>query len=76
MVVVEAQGYETARVEAVADRDQLVVVPLVRVAPPAVSSAVAEGSARKPGSKSPGGKPTGTAPKSTSTGSLVTEYPF
>ncbi len=74
MVVVEAQGYETARVEAVADRDQLVVVPLVRVAPPAVSSAVTDASARKPGSKGPGGK--STAPKSTATGSLVTEYPF
>ncbi len=79
-VSVEAEGYETAKVEVVADRDQLVVVPLVRVPPvvPIASVAPAASSATvgKPGAPKSTGRPGGTAPKSTATGSLVTEYPF
>jgi serine/threonine-protein kinase len=73
-VVVEAEGYETAKVEVMADRDQLVVVPLIRVAPPPAASSTAP-DAGKPGAPK-STRPAGTAPKSTATGSLVTEYPF
>ncbi len=85
LVKVEADGYETARVEATPDRDQLVVVPLVKKAAPVASTPpvdVADAGAGGAAAKPPGpktGHPAGTGktpPKSTGTGSLVTDYPF
>ncbi|MFW5738907.1 MAG: protein kinase domain-containing protein [Myxococcota bacterium] len=84
-VEVEADGYERARIEARPNRDQLVVVPLMKKAPPVASSAPADSS--NPGAGGSAGRragppkqgPTGPnkpPPKSTGTGSLVTEYPF
>ena len=78
VVQVEAEGYETARLEAKPDRDQLLVVQLVKKPAPVASSEPASSDSGTGGKRNPSGK-TGTQPpkpKSTGTGSLVTEYPF
>lgn len=81
-VVVDAEGYETDRMFAVTDRDQLLRVKLVKKVGVAASSggdgAVPNASV-KPVSRPPATGHTGPGlggPKSTGTGSLVTEYPF
>lgn len=71
-VSVQADGYEASTVEVIADRDQLVVVPLVRL--PTVAPAASSQDAGKRGPPKSTGRP--VTPKSTATGSLVTEYPF
>jgi serine/threonine protein kinase len=69
-VVVTATGYETAQLEAVPDRDQFLVVPLIKVAAapstvPVASAAPRPSSAAVPEKKKPGSHP-----------GLVTDYPF
>ncbi len=86
-VRVSAHGFEQARLEAIPDRDQVIVVPLLRLAESAASvdagaapapqdAAVAtppSASIAVPASVDAGHKP--PKPPTTSTGSIITEYP-
>ncbi|MCU0691748.1 MAG: protein kinase [Polyangiaceae bacterium] len=81
-IAVTATGFVPARVDAIPDRDQLIVVQLVESSPVAsatnsAASKVGAGGTNKPPSAGASTRrpPVQPPPRSTTTGSLITEYP-